>query len=108
MEIRTFELQHLLNAALVDHVGCCTHFRRRSIGSPERSANELLAMSIKEIERMQVCTRRYLDQLRKPIANLSFGQGPQEGEVEKGLHRRMICTQAVFIVAIVDSYLDRH
>lgn len=51
---------------------------------------------------------RDLDQLREAIADLCYWKGAQEGEIEEGVDRCMICSQAVLVVAVIDSNLDRH
>ena len=55
---------------------------------------------------MRAC--RDLDQLGKTISYLCRRESAEESEIEEGVHRRVICSKAIFVVAVIYSNLDGH
>ena len=108
MKIRGLKLQHLMYAFLVNLVRrranlfCCTIRAAKSRG------DEPLAVFVQKVESVEMGACRDFDQLRETIPDLRSGEGAQKGEIEEGVHRCMIGTEAVLIIAIIDSNLDRH
>lgn len=72
----------------------------------EASSDKLLAVLVQQVKRGLVRTCRNLDQLRETISNLTFWEGLQECKVQEGVHRGVVSSKAVLVVAIVDSNLD--
>ena len=107
MKIGSLEFQHLMDAILVDPIRCLAHFLGGAFSSTEACFDQLFAILIEQVERVKVGTGRYLDQLSEPISDLGDGERAQEGEIEKGVYRSVICPQTVLVVAIVDGNLDR-
>lgn len=108
VKVRCLKLQHLMYAFLVDPVCRCTNFFWCAVCAAKPRVDELLAVFVQEVKGVQVGARRDLDQLCKAIPDLCGGEGAQEGEIKEGVHRCMISTKAVLVVAIVDSNLNRH
>ena len=108
VKIRRLKFQHFVYALLVNLVRRGANFFGSAIRATKPRVDELLAVLIQEIERIKVRARRNFDQFCKTISDLCSGQGAKEGEIEKGVHRCMVSTEAVFVIAIVDSNLNRH
>ena len=108
VKVGRLQLQHLVDAFTVDLVSRRTYFLGRSIGPPKAGVNQLLTVLVQQVEGIEMRAGRNLDKFSETVTNLSDGQSAQEGEIKEGMHRCMVCTQTVFVVAIVDSYLDRH
>ena len=108
VEVRSLKLQHFVYALLIDFVRRGTEFFGSAIRATKPRVDELLAVLIQEVERIEVGARRNFDQLCKAISDLCSRQGAKEGEIEKGVHGCMISTEAILVIAIVDSNLNRH
>ena len=106
MKVRRLELQHLVDSLSVDFVSRRTNFGGRPVGPSKTGLDELFAVLIQQLECLQVRAGRDLDQLGKSIANLRHGQGAQKCEIQKGVHRCMICAQSVLVVSIIDRNFD--
>ncbi len=68
--------------------------------------NEHLAVLIKKLKGRQVSTRRNLDQLCKPVADLRNRESAKEREVQERLRRRMERSETILTVGVVDCNLD--
>lgn len=108
VKVRGLELQHFVDASPVDLVRCSPNLCGRAIGTTEPSLNKLFAILIQQIKCVEVCTCRDLDQFSEPVSYLSFRKCPQKAKVEERVHRGMVGTESVLVVAIVDSNLDRN
>ena len=108
VEIRGLQLQHLVYAFLVDLVRRCSDFFRCAIRAAKSRVDELLAVFVQEVEGSQVRACRDLDQLCKAISDLCGGEGAKEGEIKESMYGCVVSTEAVFVVAVIDSNLDRH
>jgi len=53
-----------------------------------------------------VSTGGDLDQLCESISDLSDWQGAEEAKVEEGVDWRVVCSQTILVVAVVDGNLD--
>ena len=51
-------------------------------------------------------TCRDLDQLSEAVADLAFRKSLQEGKVQEGVHRGVVRSKTVLVVAVVYGYLD--
>lgn len=107
MEVGRLEFQHLMNARPANAISCNTNFCGCVTQPPKGRVNQILAVTVEQIKRGLVCTRRNFDKLRKSIADLSYRKCPKESEVEKCVHRCMVRSEAIFVSAIVDRHLDR-
>ena len=108
VKIRGLKLQHFVYTLFVNLVRRGTNFFGSVIRATKTRVDELFAVLIQEIERIEVRARGNFDQFCKAISDLCSGQGAKEGEIEKGVHRCMVSTEAVLVIAIVDSNLNRH
>lgn len=106
MQIRRFQLQHLIDTRTVDFVGGLLDFSGLVIDAAKGSLDQFLAVLVEQIKSSKMSATRDLDQLSESVPNLGLRKGLQETEVEEGVHGRMVGTQSVLIVAIVDSNLD--
>ena len=107
MEVGRLKSQHLVNAIPVDRVRRLAHLVRGTVRASKLRLDQVLAVLVEEVERVQVGAGRNLDQLGKAVPDLGDGQRPQEGEVEKGVQGRVVRSKAVLVVAVVDRDLDR-
>lgn len=107
MEIGGLQFEHFMNTLFVNFVRCITNFLRCAIRAAEASLNERLAIFVQQVEGVQMRAHRDLDQLGKTVPDLGRWQRAQEGEVKKSVHRCMVSTQPILIVAIIYSDLDR-
>jgi hypothetical protein len=55
-----------------------------------------------------MCAGRNFDKFCKAISDLCGRQGPEEGEVQEGMNRRVIRPQPILVVAIIDRDFDGH
>jgi hypothetical protein len=108
VEIWSLQLEHFVNSVPVDGVCSISNFLRCTITASESRRDELFAIFVEELKCRKVGTGRNLDELGKAIADLCFGEGPKERKVQERLHRCVVGTQPVFIVAIIHSYFDRN
>ena len=105
VKVRCLELQHLVDTSTVDGVGSLADLLVVAL-TTKAGSNQLLAVLVKKIECGLVSTRRDLDQFGKAVSDLCLGQGPQEREVQEGVHRSMVSTQPVLVVAVVNGNLN--
>lgn len=106
VEVGGLKLQHLVDAGSVDGVGSILDFLRGIIAATETSGDELLAVLVEKIEGRQVSASRDLDQLCKSVTDLSIRQSAEETKVKEGVHRSVVSTETVLVVAVVDGDLD--
>ena len=107
MQVRRLQLQHLVDARPVDLIGGLADLRACIVRAAERRADDFLAVLVEQVERRQVRTARDFDQLREAVADLRLRQVAQEAEVQERVLRRVVGSQAVLVVAVVHSDLDR-
>lgn len=108
MEIGGLEFQHLVDAFLVNLIGSFANFLWCAICTTKAGLNQLLAVLVQQIERVQVRAGRDLDQLCKTIPDLCSRKRSEKGEVQEGVHRSMIGAKSVFVVTVVDGDFDRY
>ncbi len=108
MKIWAFQLQHLLDAVLLDLVSRLADLNRSTIPTTKGCADQLLAILVEQIEGAKICTRGDLDQLCETVPDLSLRQSTQEGKIQECLHWGVVSTQTVLVIAIVDGNFDRH
>ena len=108
VQVGGLQLQHLMNTFSVDLVRSLNDILGSTILASKAGVDQLFAVLIEQVEGVEMRAGRDLDKLGEPITDLRHRQGPQEGEVEEGMHWCMVCTKPVLVVAIVDSNLDRH
>ena len=72
VQIRSLELQHLVDASTVDGICGLTHLLWCTIHPTKASLDQLLAILVKQIECRKVSTGGDFDQLRKTVADLCF------------------------------------
>ena len=108
MKVWSLKFEHLMNSSSDNDIRCSTHLLWCAICSAKTSADKLLAVAFKELKGGQVSTRRNLDQFCKAVSYLSLWQGAQKREVQECFHWCMICSQPIFVVAVVDSHFDGH
>jgi len=106
VEVWSLELQHLKDTSTVDLIGSVVDLLVSAIGTTEASANELLAVLVKQVESWEMATSGDLDQLCESVPDLSLWQSAEEAEVEEGVHWGVVSSQAVLVVAVVDGDLD--
>ncbi len=106
MQVWRFELQHLVDPVAIDTVRCIPDFFRGTIRTTKPCADYFFTIFLQQLEGLQMGTGGDLDQLGETVSDLSLWQGPQEGEVKKRVHRRVVSAQSVFIIAVVNSNLD--
>ena len=106
MKVWRLQLEHLVDALSVDFVRSRTKFGRGAVGPSKLSVDELLTVAVQQLKGFQVRASRDFNQLGEPISDLCHGQGAQKREIEEGMHGRMICPQAVLVVAVVDRHFD--
>lgn len=107
VQVGGLKLQHLVDTSPVDRIGGIGNLLRRAICTAEAGLDELLAVLVQKVEGVKVSASGDLDQLCKSVSDLSLGKRSKESEVEEGVHWCVVGTQAVFVVAVVDSHLDR-
>lgn len=108
VEIWGLQLEHFVNSVPVDSVCSISNFFCGAIAASESGCDELFAIFVKELKCRKVGTGRNLDELGKAIADLCIGKGPKERKIQECLHRCVVGTEPVFIVAIIHSYFDRY
>jgi hypothetical protein len=106
VEVRRLELQHLVDARAVYLIRGIANIVRGIIGAAKARRDQLLAELVEQIECPQMGTARDLDQLGETVTNLSLRKTTQELEVEEGVHRGMVCSKTVLVVAVVHGDLD--
>lgn len=106
VQVRRFELQHLVDASTVDDIRSLSYFFRSTIGASEASLDELLTIFVEQVKSREMSARGDLDELGKTVPDLRFWQGTQKAKVQEGVHRSMIGAQPILVVAIVDRHLD--
>ena len=74
----------------VDLIGSFTDLLGSAICTAKASIDKLFTVFVQQVEGVQVRAGGDLDQFRKAISDLGGREGSKEGEVEKGMHRRMI------------------
>ncbi len=107
MKIRGLQTQHFKDTIAVDLVGYRLDLSSRVVGAAKLGRDQVLAVSVQQLERLQVSTGGDLDELGEAISDLRLGQSAKKGEVEKSVHRSMVSSETVLVVAIVDRNLDR-
>ena len=108
VEVRSLELQHLVDTGTVDGVGGLFDLLGSALSTTEAGLDELLAVLVEKVKGWLVSTSGDLDQLCKSIADLGNWQSAQETEVEEGVNRCVVSTETVLVVAVVDGDLDGH
>jgi len=73
VEIRCLQLQHLMDAFLVDLIRCLADLLGCAIRAPETSLDELLTVLVEQVECVEVGTSRDLDQLGEAVSDLCDG-----------------------------------
>lgn len=106
VQVWCLELEHLMNTCSVDLVAGLGDLLGSIIRATKARIDNLLSILVQQVERGQMCTRRDLDQLCKAVPNLCLWQSAEEGEVEEGVDRRMVCSQTILVVAVVHGDLD--
>jgi hypothetical protein len=106
MEVGRLQLQHLEDSRTVDLVCGPLEFLGCPVLATESRVDELFAILVQKVEGGQMRTTRDLDELRKPVPRLPDGKGAEEFEIEEGMYRSVVCTEAVLVVAIVHGDLD--
>ena len=107
MQIGGLQLQHFIDTRPVDFVRCITNFLGRIIRAAKACLNELLAIFVKQIERVQVRAHGDFDELGKAVPDLCCRQRAKKCEIKEGVHRSVVSTQSILVVAMVHSNLDR-
>lgn len=106
VKVWRLELQHLVDASTVDGVCSILDLLCSTFGTAEAGGNELLAELVEQVESGEVSTGGDLDELCESVSDLSLWEGAQKGEVEKGVDGCVVGTEAVLVVAIVDTDFD--
>lgn len=106
VQVRSLELEHLVNAAAVDLVGSITDLLRGTIRTTETGIDELGRVLLKELEGLEMSTCGDLDQLCEAVPDLRLGQSSEETEIEERVDGCVVSSQAVLVVAIIDGDLD--
>jgi len=107
VQVGGLELQHLEDTSAVDLVRSLTNLWLGIVCAAESRVDQVLTIFIEEVEGGQMSTARNLDQLSETVSGLGDWKRPEEAEVEESVHRCVVCTQTVLVVAIVDGDLDR-
>lgn len=105
VEVGSLQLQHLKDAVPVDFIGGLSHFLVLTSAS-ELGGDQLLTILVEQVKCGQVRTAGDLDELGESISHLSLRQSAEESKVEEGVDWRVVGTEAILIVAVVDSNLD--
>ena len=106
MQVRSLELQHLVDAVAVNLVCGIANLLRGSLSASETRLDDLLGVLLEQLKGLEMGTGGDLDQLSEPVTDLSLWQGAEEGEVEEGMDGGMVGTKTVLVVAVVDANLD--
>lgn len=105
MEIRRLK-QHLKDTVAVNLIGSCLDFLVLTWTTPKFGRDQSRTELVEKVESRQMGTARDLDQLGEYVSNLSLGKGSKESKIEEGMHRRVVGTETVVVVAVVDSNFD--
>ena len=105
VKVGSLKLQHLVDTSAVYLIRGLEDLLVITF-TAEAGSDQLLAVLVKKVECGLVCTCRDLDQLSKAISDLCLGKSLQEREVQECVDGSVVCTQPVFIVAVVNSNLD--
>jgi hypothetical protein len=105
VEIGCLELQHLKDTGAVDLIRCLSDLGIDIVATESR-CDQLLAVLVKKLECGPVAAGRDLDQLCKAVSDLCFWECLEEREVEEGVHRGVVSSESVLVVAVVDGDLD--
>lgn len=95
-----------MDAAAVDGVGGLFELEAAAIGASEAVRYQLLAVLVEELEGGEVCAGGDLDEFGEAVADLGYGQGSQEGEVEEGVDWGVVGAESVLVLAVVDGDFD--
>lgn len=106
VKVWSLELQHLKDTSAVDLIGSVVDLLLGAIGTTEASADELLAVLVKQVEGWEMSTSGDLDQLCESVPDLSLWQSAEKAEVEESVHWGVVSSEAVLVVAVVDGDLD--
>ena len=106
VQIRRLKFQHLVNAIAIDRVCSLSYLLRGTIGTAEASGNQLFAILVEQVESILVGANRYFDELCEAISDLCRGQGAQETEVKECPYGRMVSTESVLVIAVIDRDFD--
>lgn len=74
VEVGRLQPQHLVDSLTVDLVGGIPDLLRGTIGTTEAGVDELLTVSVQEVEGIQMGTGRNLDELGKAVPDLGCRQ----------------------------------
>jgi hypothetical protein len=105
VEVGGLELQHLKDTGAVYLIRCLSYLWVHII-TTEARGDQFLAVLVEELESWPVAASRDLDQLCEAVSDLCFGESLEEREVEEGVHRSVVSSKSVLVVAVVDSDLD--
>jgi hypothetical protein len=105
VEVGGLKLQHLEDTSAVYLIRCLAYLGIDIITTEARS-DQLLAVLVEKLESRPVSTSGDLDQLCKAVSDLCFGECLQEREVKECVHRSMVSSKSVLVVAVVDGNLD--
>lgn len=108
MQVRCLQLEHLIDTRTTDLIRRAPDLLGRPIIATKRRANQILAVSVKQVQGGLVSTRRDLNELGEAIADLRHGQRAQEGKVQEGVDGRVVGAQPVLVPSVVDTDFDGH
>jgi hypothetical protein len=106
VEVGSLELQHLVDARAVDLIRSLADLAGLIIDTTKLCRDQPLAELVKEIECAKMGAGGNLDQLCESVSYLPLGQSSKECEVEECVHGRMVRSETVLIVAVVNGDLD--
>lgn len=107
VQVGGLELQHLEDTSTVDRVCSLLDLLGSTVSTTEAGTDQLLAVLVEQVESGQVGAGGDLDQLCESVSDLSLGKSAEEAEVKEGVHRSVVGTETVLVVAVVDGDLDR-
>lgn len=106
VEIRSLKLQHLVDARAIDLIRSLADLTRLVIDAAEFCGDQPFTELVEKVEGPKMCASGDLDQLCESVSYLTLWQGLQECEVEESVHGRVVRSETVLVVAIVDGDLN--
>jgi hypothetical protein len=96
VQVWRFKLQHCLDSLFTNLLPWLSDVVA-ALFVAETSLDEFLAVLDEEVVDDLVTYRGDLDEFGETVSDLSDGKGLEEGEVEEGVERGVVCSESLFI-----------
>jgi hypothetical protein len=101
-------LEHNLDAPPANLVGDLLQLSVSAVSPTEAGADELRAVGNEKVPNTLLGNSRDLNEFGEAIAHLSFRESLEEGEVEEGNKRGVVCSQPAAVMILCQIALPKH